>query len=224
MNGRRFRLLVFDWDGTLLDSVASIVGCTEATLRELGQPPVEEGKIRAAIGLGLRETVEAFCPGCDDQLFDLVLATYRDLWLKRYAQEPVLFEGVESLLGTLRREGYLLAVATAKTRGGLHHDLVRTGLAEAFQSTRTLDEAPGKPHPKMLLDIVEELGVSTGEGLMIGDTTHDLAMAADAGMKAVAVCSGCESRETLLSHEPLACLESVRELPAWLGALGWVGG
>lgn len=216
MPNRPFRCFVFDWDGTLLDSIGAIVNCVQATLAELGESPASEASIRASIGLGLRETVEMFRPGCDDELFEQVVEAYGRLWAESFSHAPVLFEGVRPLLGELSRRGHLLAIATAKSRAGLEHDLERTGLGDLFLSTRTVSEAPSKPDPWMLLDIMEELGAASGESLMVGDTVHDLAMAANAGVGSVAVLSGCESRESLEPWRPLACLESVAEMLDWL--------
>ncbi len=213
------RLLIFDWDGTLLDSVGSIVACTQETLAELELAPVSERIIRSALGLGLRETVETFCPECDDELFGRILATYRRHWLGHYRLRPRLFDGVAAALEELARAGYLLAVATAKGRPGLDLDLETTGLVGRFAATRTADEAPAKPHPGMVLELLAELDVHPREALVVGDTTHDLRMAANAGVAGVAVCSGSHPRAELLALEPLACLESAAELPAWLARL-----
>lgn len=213
-----YRLVIFDWDGTLLDSVASIVECTQATLDELGVDGVAEKTIRGVIGLGLRETVEGICPGCDEALFQRVVETYRKHWFGGYSSRPVLFTGVTELVGELRRQGYLLAVATAKGRLGLDADLAATGLADRFDATRTVTESPGKPHPGMVLEILDELGVPAPEALVVGDTTHDLRMAANAGVAGVGVCSGSQPRAQLEALEPAGCLASAVELPAWLAA------
>jgi phosphoglycolate phosphatase len=215
-----YRLVIFDWDGTLLDSVGSIVACTQVTLAELGVAPVPESTIRSVLGLGLRETVESFCPGCDEELFQRVLATYRKNWLAGFSAQPVLFEGVEETLGEMRRKGHLLAVATAKGRLGLDLELAATGLADQFTATRTISESPSKPHPGMVLEILDELGMTADEALMVGDTTHDLRMAANAGVAGVAVSSGSHPRSELLALEPEACLDSVVELPGWLARSG----
>ncbi|MDH3743898.1 MAG: HAD-IA family hydrolase [Acidobacteriota bacterium] len=215
-----YHLVVFDWDGTLLDSIGAIVGCTRAVLDELGLPQVEESKIRGVIGLGLRETVEALNPGCDEDTFWQVVSSYRRLWLGHFCSTPVLFDGVEELLETLRERGLLLAVATAKGRGGLDHDLERTGLGSFFGTSRTVDEAPSKPDPQMLLDILEELSIAREAAVMVGDTVHDLTMAANAGVDAVGVVSGTQPRALLEKAKPVACLESVRELSDWLAQAG----
>ena len=211
-----YRLVIFDWDGTLLDSVGSIVECTQVALDELGVTTVPESTIRQVLGLGLRETVEVLCPGCDDDLFTRVVETYRKHWFGGYSTRPVLFSGVRETLDELSRRGYLLAVATAKGRIGLDADLRATGLAGRFVATRTITEAPSKPAPGMVLDILDELGVSAPEAVVVGDTTHDLRMAANAGVAAVAVCSGSHPRAELEALEPAGCLASAVELPGWL--------
>ncbi|HEX3127440.1 MAG TPA: HAD-IA family hydrolase [Thermoanaerobaculia bacterium] len=214
-----FRLLVFDWDGTLMDSIGPIVACTQAVFGDLGLEGVEEEKIRGTIGLGLRESIDYMVPGCTDETFQSILERYRHHWVSTYRDRPVMFTGVEEMLQNLVRDGWLVAVATGKSRRGLNHVLDQTGLRDVFHSTRTVDEAFSKPHPKMLLDILDDLGVKAGEALMIGDTTFDLEMARSAGTASVGVCSGGHCREELLSFGPLACLEWVVELPAWLAAV-----
>ncbi|HWM90486.1 MAG TPA: HAD-IA family hydrolase [Thermoanaerobaculia bacterium] len=212
------RLLVFDWDGTLMDSVGTIVACTQAVIRELELGELPEEKVRGTIGLGLRETIELLIPGCDDALFESIIESYRRHWWGTFRDRPVLFPGVGEMLRGFAEEGYLLAVATGKSRRGLDHSLEQTGLLDLFHSTRTVDEALSKPHPQMLLDILDDLGVRPAEAVMIGDTTFDLEMARSAGTGGIGVCSGSHCREELQRLEPLACLETVVDLPAWLAA------
>jgi phosphoglycolate phosphatase len=213
-----YRLVIFDWDGTLLDSVGSIVECTHVTLAELGVAAVPESLIRKVLGLGLRETVEALCPGCDEELFRRVVETYRKHWFGGYSSLPMLFTGVVEMLEELHRRDYLMAVATAKGRLGLDADLEATGLSRRFVATRTINESPSKPHPGMVLEILDELGVRPEAALVVGDTTHDLRMAANAGVAAVAVCTGSHPQDELLAVEPAACLGGAAELPDWLAA------
>ena len=220
LSGQSFRLLVFDWDGTLMDSIGSIVACTRATLEDLGLPGLPDEKIRGTIGLGLRETVDVLWPGGGDEVYNQVLECYRKHWLSTWRDQPVLFEGVGDLIRELAAEGYLLAIATGKSRRGLDHVLEQTGLAHLFHATRTVDEAFSKPHPQMLLDILDELGVSPRDAVMIGDTTYDLEMARNAGTAAVGVCTGSHCREELERLGPVACLDGVVGLREWLvGAL-----
>jgi phosphoglycolate phosphatase len=220
LSAHSFRLLVFDWDGTLMDSIGSIVACTRATLEDLGLPGLPDEKIRGTIGLGLRETVDVLWPGGGDEVFNQVLECYRKHWLSTWRDQPVLFEGVCDLLRELEADGYLLAIATGKSRRGLDHVLEQTGLTDLFHATRTVDEAFSKPHPQMLLDILDELGVSPRDAVMIGDTTYDLEMARNAGTAAVGVCTGSHCREELERLGPVVCLDGVVGLREWLvGAL-----
>jgi phosphoglycolate phosphatase len=211
-----FKLLIFDWDGTLMDSVAVIVACAQAMLRELGLPAPPDSTIRNTVGLGLRETIDQLVPGCDAELYQQVLATYRAHWLSTYQNQPLLFPGVPEMLRRLAAEGYLLGVATGKSRRGLEYALESSGLRGLFNATRTVDEAPSKPHPGMLFDILSELGVQAAEAVMIGDTVYDLEMARAARMAGLGVLSGSQGREELERFEPLACLPNVVELPDWL--------
>lgn len=210
------RLLVFDWDGTLMDSIASILACTKRTIADLELGELPDDTIRSTIGLGLRETVEVLSPGCDEAQYGRILSRYREHWFASYRDLPLLFEGVHRLLESLAAEGYLLAVATGKSRRGLDYAMAQTGLEGLFQATRTADETFSKPHPKMLFDVFEELGVRPQEAMMIGDTTYDLEMARNAGSPGVGVCSGSHPREELVRFEPVACLENVVDLAPWL--------
>lgn len=215
-----FRLLVFDWDGTLMDSIGAIVACTQSTIHELSLGALPAATIRGTIGLGLRETIEILSPGCGDELFGSILDCYRRHWVATYRDAPFLFTGVPEMLRELAASGYLLAVATGKSRRGLDYALEQTGLGELFHVTRTVDEALSKPHPQMLLEILDELGVRPADAVMIGDTTYDLEMARNARTHAVGVCSGGHGREELLRFEPIACLDQVVELVPWLAERG----
>lgn len=199
-----------------MDSIASIVECTQATLDVLSLPPVDAGVIRGAIGLGLRETVERFVPGCEAETYQQIVETYRRLWFGIYSHQPRLFADVPETLERLQERGHLMAVATAKSRRGLNRDLRATGLEGFFQATRTADESRSKPHPQMILDILDELGVEPSQTLMIGDTAHDLEMAHSAGVYSAAVGTGSHSREDLVKAAPLAYFEGIGELPRWL--------
>jgi phosphoglycolate phosphatase len=218
MRDSALQLLIFDWDGTLMDSVGPIVACTRAVIDELGLGEPGEAQIRGTVGLGLRETVDSLVPGCDDRLYETVLACYRRHWVETYRDLPLLFPGVREMLGELARSGYLLAVATGKSRRGLEFALDQTGLRACFQATRTADEALSKPHPQMLLDILDQLGVRPAAALMVGDSVFDLQMAASAGTHAVAVLSGAHGRDDLAAHAPRTVLDRVADLPVWLAA------
>jgi phosphoglycolate phosphatase len=212
------QLLVFDWDGTLMDSVGTIVACTQAVIAELDLGEHDPATIRGTVGLGLRETVDLLVPGRDDRFFEQVLDCYRRHWVSTYRDQPLLFPGVPAMLAELARRGYLLAVATGKSRRGLEYGLTQSGLRAHFHSTRTVDEAAGKPHPQMLLDILDELGVRPAAAAMVGDSIYDLQMAANAGTHAVGVASGAHRREELAALAPRALLERITDLPGWLEA------
>lgn len=213
-------LLVFDWDGTLMDSVASIVACMQEAAREMGLPPLADADIRGTVGLGLKDSLGRLGIEADGDLASRLVERYRHHWFATYRSRCILFPGVAEGLAELRRQGYRLAVATGKSRRGLDRDLGETGLAPLFDATRTADEARPKPHPQMLLDILEATGVAAPTALMVGDTTFDLEMAAQAGMPAVGVLSGGHPREELDRCAPLVCLGSALEVGAWLAAAG----
>lgn len=214
---RRYPLLVFDWDGTLVDSVGSIVACMHATTDELGLPRIPDATIRETIGLGLQDTLQALLPEADPDLRVRVVECYRDHWLGSWADRHAMIVGAQEVLERLRGAGYGLAIATGKSRRGLERDLDRFGIRELFRATRTVDEVPaGKPSPRMVEEILVELGVGSDEALVVGDTSHDLRMASGAGVAAVAVASGSGDRWVLETLEPLALLPDVTHLPGWL--------
>jgi phosphoglycolate phosphatase len=213
----KYRLIVFDWDGTLMDSIATIVACATEAASDVGHR--DEGtsaRSRQAIGLGLDDTARHILPGSSEEVRAAWVERYRHHWFATYREKPICFDGVGSLLEELEKAGYWLAVATGKSRKGLDRDLEVTGHGKFFLSTRTVNEAASKPDPQMLLDILDELGVGRSEALMVGDTTYDLEMAKNAGVAAVAVLTGSHDRETLLACRPVACLEAATELPGWL--------
>ena len=211
-------LVVFDWDGTLIDSIGAIVDCTYAMLEELGLPRLDEERIRAFIGGGLEESVVALAPDGDAAMVRQVVDTYRRLWFGGFHQRSTLIDGALAVIDELEARGALLAIATAKSRRGLIADLERTGLDGRFHASRTADETAAKPSPAMLLEILDELGVRAERALMVGDALHDVGMAKNAGVEVVAVTSGSQTREALVNAGPTACLGSVAELAEWLGS------
>lgn len=213
-----FALLVFDWDGTLMDSESRIVQCVQAAAADLDLPVPERDAVRNIIGLGLSEAVTTLFPGADAQLIDAVVGRYRYHFLGDNDTPSPLFPGVEQTLQRLEQAGYLLAVATGKGRAGLERVLRDTGLGGLFHATRCADEAFSKPHPEMLLQLMDQLGVTADETLMIGDTEWDMQMARNAGTECMAVCYGAHEVERLLRHAPLGCVQSIPELAEWLKA------
>ena len=212
---RRFDLLVFDWDGTLMDSTAVIAASLQAACGDIGLPVPPDDRARHIIGLGLHDALRYVLPGVPPSIYPQVVERYRYHFVSREESAP-LFDGVEETLATLQASGHLLAVATGKSRRGLDRVLERTGLAGLFQATRCGEEAASKPAPGMLLDLQSELGVAKEHTLMIGDTTHDLQMAQNAGVAGLAAAFGAHPREQLLAMKPLACLDDPQALWAWL--------
>ncbi len=210
----RFELVVFDWDGTLMDSEAHIVASMQRAIDDLKLPTVDDNNIRNIIGLGLREAIADLYPQSDDATVQSIADRYRYHFLADDPCEP--FEGAEAVLKQLQQQGYLLAVATGKGRSGLDRVLEATGFGTYFLETRCADETVSKPHPQMLLEIMETLDVAPGRTLMVGDTEYDLNMASAAGATALAVDYGVHERERLLACKPAACLDSIQALPAWL--------
>ena len=209
-------LIIFDWDGTLMDSVAKIVRCFQAALADAGAADPGEPAIRHIIGLGLDEAVTTLLPQAGPVLRTQVVARYREHFLHLDQTGMELFPGVRAGLEALAEQGYLLAVATGKARRGLDRVLRDTGTAHLFCATRCADEAYSKPHPRMLEDILEQTGFTSAQALMVGDTTYDLQMARHARMASLAVTYGVHDRELLAEHGPLACLDSFTEVCAWL--------
>jgi len=211
----RFDLIVFDWDGTLMDSAGHIARAIQAAARDVGLAEPSAARARHVIGLGLHEAIARAMPDAQPEHIPLLAERYKHHYLLRDG-EITLFEGVTELIERLHAESRLLAVATGKSRPGLDRVLAATGLASRFHATRCVDECHSKPHPQMLLELMDELAVPPARTLMIGDTTHDLNMARNAGVAALGVTFGAHPVEELLSAAPLACLNSTGELSLWL--------
>jgi len=213
---KAYELLVFDWDGTLMDSESRIVNCMRAAITDLDLELPDDSSISNIIGLGLKEAICMLFTGADEVMVKEVTERYRHHFLYENTTPTPLFSGAEETLHRLKSEGYLLAVATGKGRPGLNKVLSHSGLDMVFHTTRCADDAFSKPHPDMLLQILDELGVQATDALMIGDTEYDMQMANNAGTAALAVSYGVHSVERLLQHKPEGCLNAVSEIPDWL--------
>jgi phosphoglycolate phosphatase len=211
----RFRLIVFDWDGTLMDSEARIVSCIKQAFVDVGMAPPSRDAARDVIGLGLDEAIAMLWPAGSAGERRRLIECYRHRFLAGKEAESSLFPGAREALEWLAGQGYLLAVATGKSRRGLDAAMVSTGLQGRFHATRCADETFSKPHPEMLLQIMDDLGVKASDTLMVGDTEYDMEMAHNAGASALAVCHGVHERERLLRHRPLDCLASLLDIPTW---------
>ena len=212
----RYELIIFDWDGTLMDSVAKIVRCFTAAVEDVGAPQPGQDATRHVIGLGLAEAVTTLLPQVDADTRTQVVERYRQHFLHLDQTDMPLFPGVREGLESLVAQGCMLAIATGKARRGLDRVLHDTGMAHLFSATRCADEAFSKPHPRMLYDILAYTGHDAASALMVGDTSYDLQMARAASMDSLGVTYGAHSREHLLPHAPLACLDSFIEVSLWL--------
>ena len=214
---QRYKLLVFDWDGTLMDSQAEIVYCFQAAAKDLSLTIPSTDAIHSIIGIGMREAINELFPEIqEDSSITQLVDQYRHHYFHPDKVPAELFVGIEDMLIALEKEGYFLAVATSKGRRGLNSALERTGLNRVFHTTRCIDEAVSKPNPQMLLDILDILGVEASDALMIGDTEYDLQMANNAKVDAVGVCCGAHEIERLLACEPKSCLDHTTHLFDWL--------
>ena len=211
----RFELLVFDWDGTLMDSAASIAASLQAACLDMELPVPSERDARYVIGLGLNDAMAHILPGVPSAEYPRIAERYRHHFLARDGG-TTLFPGAMDMVCELHAAGHLLAVATGKGRRGLDRALEATRLARYFHATRCADEGFSKPHPGMLQRLMEDLGVGPEGTLMVGDTTHDMEMARAAGVARLAVAHGAHDRCDLVGCEPLACVEGCGELRAWL--------
>lgn len=211
----RFQLLVFDWDGTLVDSAQAIVESLQGACTDLGFEPPTDERARHIIGLGLKDALRYSIPHVPETEHRRIVERYRTHFLARDARMQ-LFPGIVDGLSVLQSRGYLLAIATGKSRRGLERALDQAGVREFFVTSRCADEGFSKPHPGMLQAVMGELAVLPENTIMIGDTTHDLQMAANAGVPAIAVAYGAHPKDQLLAARPHACVETPGELFAWL--------
>jgi phosphoglycolate phosphatase len=212
---RQFELLVFDWDGTLMDSAAAISESLQAACRDLGLPVPSRERARHVIGLGLTDALAYVLPELPAADYPRVLDQFRAHFLRRDSG-TTLFPGAADLIRELRDSGFMLAVATGKSRRGLDRALKETGLQGCFDTTRCADEGFSKPHPEMLEAVMNTLATPPGSTVMIGDTTHDLEMAKAAGVAAVAVTYGAHERAVLTACRPLAMVDELQDLRGWL--------
>jgi phosphoglycolate phosphatase len=214
---RRFDLLVFDWDGTVVDSAAHIVDSIQAACRDLGLTVPSAQRARYIIGLGMADAMAYLLPDLAPSEYARLAERYRFHYLAGN-HRVMLFEGVREGLGQLHARGFLLGVATGKSRQGLDRALQDSGLQPFFHLSRCADEGFPKPHPEMLIYLMDMLGVTPQRTLMIGDTSHDLEMARAAGVAGLAVSYGAHEEASLQALAPVACIASAPELIAWLQA------
>jgi phosphoglycolate phosphatase len=209
-----YKLLVFDWDGTIIDSASTIAECIRDAARDLGLEVPDHERASHVIGLGLHDALRIAVPGLPDNRFPEFVESYRRHFLER-KDRMQLFEGMRDLLEQLS-QSHVLAIATGKSRRGLDRDLEYHGLKTLFNASRCADETNPKPHPAMLLELMSELNVTGKQTLMIGDTSHDMDMARAAEVDALAVTYGAHPEAGLRACLPLHCVADVPSLGRWL--------
>jgi phosphoglycolate phosphatase len=212
---RRFDLVVFDWDGTLFDSTALIVHSIQAACRDLGLPVPDDERASWVIGLSLHGAMAHAVPSITKEQIPQMVDRYRFHYLARQ-HDLTLFPGVLEMLHALKKRHHWLAVATGKSRTGLDEALHAVELKGLFDGTRTADETRSKPDPQMLVELMRQFGVDPERTLMIGDTTHDLQLAANAGTHAVGVSYGAHEPASFSVFNPLYIAHSTADLDDWL--------
>lgn len=217
---KTYPLLIFDWDGTLVDSIERIVTSLQFASKSTVGSDISETQARDVIGLGLVEAVARLHPDLDTEKHHRQLQQVADAYRQHYLFDnkvpAPLFDGVKELLDSLRQQGYLLAISTGKSRHGLEQSLTQHNVVGYFETTRCAGENRSKPHPEMLQEILEELNYTPTDAIMIGDSEHDLQMANNAGMASIGITHGVHDAETLQQFQPIACLENIAELSEFL--------
>ncbi|AYQ28701.1 MULTISPECIES: HAD family hydrolase [unclassified Polaromonas] len=219
MQTRNFDLIAFDWDGTLFDSTKIIVRCIQAAVRDVGGTVPTDKEAGYVIGLGLMQALAHAAPDVPPEKYPQLGERYRHHYTAHF-NDLSLFEGVLPLLDALKARGHLLAVATGKSRRGLDEVLRTVELKGVFDGSRTADETAGKPDPLMLRELMAEFDVAPARVLMVGDTTHDLQMAVNAGCPSVGVSYGAHEPDAFAVLSPRHVAHSVQELHDWLLANG----
>lgn len=211
-----YSLIVFDWDGTLIDSIEQITTSLQIASRTVCGENISAADARQVIGLGLQEAISQLHPGKPEVVINKLADAYRQHYLHENRVPAPLFEGVIEMLDELLHRGFTLAIATGKSRVGLEHSLTEHPLRHYFTTTRCAGENRSKPHPEMLLGILDDTRTSAHKALMIGDSEHDLMMAKNANVDAVAVTHGAHTADRLRQHKPLLCLDRVADLSNFL--------
>lgn len=208
----RYELVIFDWDGTLMDSIGRIVSCmqTAAKLMEQTVPTCHE--VKQIIGLSLSNAVDVLFPQCNAEQQRNIIEHYHFQYIEEDNTPTPLFDNAIELLKHLKQENKIIAVATGKARAGLERVMSMSDTKQFFSTTRCADEANSKPDPDMLNQILNELCVSPEKAIMVGDTSHDLKMARDAGIASIGVTFGVHERHILQKYDPIAIVDSLAEM------------
>lgn len=209
---KRFDLIIFDWDGTLVDSIDWIVHCIQQAAVYCGLEVPERQAIKDIIGLSIENAVKTLFPEIDADVGLKLTRHYSQSFFSKQISQDDLFPGVYDMLLRFKQDGYRLAVATGKKSAGLAQAIAGTGVADMFCTTRCADQTASKPDPLMLDEIIAELGISKQRTLMVGDSVHDLQMALNAQVASIAVTCGAHSEAVLRQYRPLYCLTYPTEL------------
>lgn len=212
-----YQLVIFDWDGTVMDSTGRIIACMHKAGADLCLPVLEDDAVREIIGLGLPEALRTLYPGIDDGALERMRERYAVHFVAAEASPSRLYPGARETLAALRGAGLRLAVATGKSRKGLDRVWASSGLGDSFDASRCADETHSKPHPAMVTELLTELGVAPERALVVGDTSFDLQMARDAGVDRVAVSYGAHPVDRLMNFHPLAVIDALPQLLPLLG-------
>jgi len=215
----QYKLLIFDWDGTLIDSEMSIVASMQSSIDDVGRVRADLGhrtdeQVRHIIGLGLYEALAVLFPDQSDQVYAELIDRYREHFFNHAPAQA--FPQVENALRQLQHAGYIMSVATGKGRRGLDLAMKYADFEHFFSASRCADETQSKPHPQMLQELLSQLNVEPNESIMIGDTSYDIDMANSAGIDSIAVCTGVHDKSRLLECRPTVCLESMPDMLDWL--------
>ena len=209
---QKFKLVIFDWDGTLCDSVTTISTCIQYAAKQQGLPVPSFAEASNIIGLGLKEAVSYLFPSADDQVVAAVVKSYSDYYRQKNAGPTDFFPHVLEVLAELKRSGYLIAVATGKSRAGLNRAFVASNIEDLFDDSRCADETASKPDPLMLAELLERFNVSADQALMVGDTEFDLDMAQQINMPRLGVTYGAHAKSRLLKFDPITCIDCFIDL------------
>jgi len=212
----KYKAIIFDWDGTLMNSEARIVDAVQTAAKECGLPVLSYDESKQIIGLSLENAILGLYPNLDQSKVVAMSEAYTQCFLEESNIEMVPFDGVEALLLNLKQQGIKLAIATGKSRKGLEAVLADTGFGIYFDMTRTPVESASKPDPLMLSQILQEFNLAADEAVMIGDTSFDMEMAQNIDMDRVALSHGVHQTEVLNTYNPVATLDSLSELNMWL--------
>lgn len=214
--GKSPQLIIFDWDGTLMDSVGRIVSSMQNSATAVGLPVPEAHAVRDIIGLSLQPAITRLFGELPAASLDGFLAQYRREYVELNPTPTPFFANSLTTLGLLRNNGHKLAVATGKMRRGLDRIWLETGTGHYFDSSRCADESESKPSPQMLLDLLDEFKLMPEQAVMVGDSVYDMQMAAAIDMPRIGVSYGVHSVEQLAEHNPLAVIDDVADVQQWL--------